>query len=121
MSLDTDYQNRLDNFKKYVLDVAIKQINEHSDLTCSYEQRKTGRTVTHLIFTFAKKPEPKPTKADKPNAKQTKSTKKPTKADPNADRPKPPIFNTPAPEYTTEQRLKAMAEIKKLRAAVGLA
>lgn len=38
------------DFKKWVIDVAVKQINEHSDLFVSYLQRKTGRTVTHLIF-----------------------------------------------------------------------
>jgi hypothetical protein len=48
------------DFKKRVLDVALTQINEHSDLTASYTQRKTGRNVTHLIFTFTRKPPPQP-------------------------------------------------------------
>ena len=51
--------DRLDNFKKRVLDVALSQINEFSDLTASYTQRKTGRVVTHLLFTFSQKPPPK--------------------------------------------------------------
>ena len=46
------------DFKKYVLDFAVQQINEHSDIRVSYTQRKTGRAVTHLIFAI--KPEPKP-------------------------------------------------------------
>jgi hypothetical protein len=46
---------RLDNFKKRVIDVALVQINAHSDLTVSYIQRKTGRNVTHFLFTFAPK------------------------------------------------------------------
>lgn len=45
------------DFKKWVVDAAVEQINEHSDLTASYVQRKTGRNVTHLIFTFAPKRE----------------------------------------------------------------
>jgi hypothetical protein len=47
------------DFKKYVIDVAVSQVNEFSDLTASYTQRKTGRVVTHLLFTFSKKPIPK--------------------------------------------------------------
>jgi len=62
--------DRLDNFKKRVLDVALSQINEFSDLTASYTQRTTGRVVTHLIFIFSKKTPPKQqTEAAKP-AKQ---------------------------------------------------
>lgn len=45
------------DLKKWVIDVAIDQINKHSDLTASYTQRKTGRTVTHLVFTFSQKPQ----------------------------------------------------------------
>lgn len=51
------------DLKKRVIDPAVDQINEHSDLTASYEQRKTGRNVTHLIFSFAPKEEPKPPQA----------------------------------------------------------
>jgi plasmid replication initiation protein len=45
------------DLKKWVIDVALEQINAHSDLSVSYSQRKNGRTVTHLIFTFSKKPQ----------------------------------------------------------------
>lgn len=55
----------LKDFKKYVVDVAEKQINEHSDIDVSYSQRKAGRTVTHLIFDIKSKPETKP-KAKRP-------------------------------------------------------
>ncbi|MFN3785456.1 MAG: hypothetical protein ACK4RS_01320, partial [Thiothrix sp.] len=30
-------------------------INEHSDLTASYKDRKTGRKITHFTFTFGLK------------------------------------------------------------------
>jgi len=56
------------DFKKHVIDVAMAQINEHSDLTVSYTQLKTGRNVTHFIFSFKHKDEPKPEKP-KPAAK----------------------------------------------------
>lgn len=56
--LADDYP-RLFDLKRRVIDVAVKQINEHSDINVSYAQRKTGRTVTHLIFDIKAKPEPK--------------------------------------------------------------
>ncbi len=51
------------DLKKRVIEPSVAQINEHSDLIVSYTQRKTGRNVTHLIFTFSPKEEPKPKKA----------------------------------------------------------
>lgn len=48
------------DFKLRVLEPAITQINEHSPLAVTWEQRKTGRKVTHLIFIFNPK---KPAKA----------------------------------------------------------
>jgi plasmid replication initiation protein len=60
------------DFKVRVLDIAVKEINEHSDLQVSWTQRKSGRVVTHLIFTFAEKqpltPE-KPKRTRKPKEK----------------------------------------------------
>lgn len=55
------------DFKKWVIDVATAQINEHSDIAVSYTQRKTGRAVTHLIFAINCKPEPKKEKLKKPS------------------------------------------------------
>jgi len=62
LTVDENY-GRLGNFKKWVVDVAVAQINAHSDLTASYAQRKTGRNVTHLTFTFAPKEPPAPPRA----------------------------------------------------------
>lgn len=42
-------------FKRWVIQPAVDQINEHSPLWVKWEQRKTGRKVTHLIFTFGEK------------------------------------------------------------------
>ena len=39
--LDTEYQ-RMDVFKRGVLELALKQINEHTDITATYEQHKKG-------------------------------------------------------------------------------
>ncbi|XP_010248299.1 PREDICTED: uncharacterized protein LOC104591212 [Nelumbo nucifera] len=51
------------DFKKYVLDIALKQVNEHTDITVKVEQHKTGRTITGFSFSFKqKKSAAKPTK-----------------------------------------------------------
>lgn len=52
--LDESYE-RMNNFKARVLDPAVKDINTHSNYQVSWEQRKTGRNVTHITFTFAEK------------------------------------------------------------------
>ena len=67
--LDENY-DRMDNFKARVLDPAVKDINENSNFNVVWEQRKTGRRVTHLTFTFAEK---KPKKLAKLKQK-TKAT-----------------------------------------------
>lgn len=50
-----DKYEAIKDLKLKVLDPAVKDINEHSNFTVSWAQRKTGRRVTHLIFTFAEK------------------------------------------------------------------
>lgn len=43
------------DFKKRVIDTAVDQINEYSPLRVTYEQKKTGRKVTHIVFSFKEK------------------------------------------------------------------
>jgi plasmid replication initiation protein len=43
------------DFKRWVVDTAVEQINSHSPLQVSYELRKTGRKYTHIIFFFSLK------------------------------------------------------------------
>ncbi len=43
------------DLKKRVLEPAIQEINDHSDLWVTWTQRKTGRKVTHLHFQFGRK------------------------------------------------------------------
>ena len=52
--LDTEYL-RSDNFKKWIIELPIKQINEHTDITVSYEQHKKGRSIYGFSFTFKQK------------------------------------------------------------------
>ena len=42
-------------FKKYVLEPSLKQINEHTDITATYEQHKKGRVITGFSFKFKQK------------------------------------------------------------------
>ena len=40
------------DFKRYVLDRAIKDIHEHTPFRIKYTQKKKGRIVTELVFSF---------------------------------------------------------------------
>lgn len=52
--LDKKY-SAIKDFKRWVITPAIDQINEHSPLWVKWEQKKTGRKVSHLIFRFGDK------------------------------------------------------------------
>jgi plasmid replication initiation protein len=52
--LDTEYK-RMERFKTSVLELAIKQINEHTDITVKYEQHKRGRSISGFSFTLNRK------------------------------------------------------------------
>ena len=56
-----DQYAEMADFKKRVLLPAIEDINQYSDYQVSWTQRKTGRNVTHLIFTFFEKSSDKST------------------------------------------------------------
>jgi plasmid replication initiation protein len=43
------------NLKVKVIDVAVDQINAHTDIKVKYETRKTGRKITHLDFKIKEK------------------------------------------------------------------
>ena len=45
----------MSDFKKRVLDLAVSQINEHTDITVNYEQHKAGRIITGFTFKLKKK------------------------------------------------------------------
>lgn len=57
----------LKDLKRRVLEPAVEQINEHSPLWVKWDQRKTGRRVSHLIFTFGEKAQKKSHKNNKSN------------------------------------------------------
>ena len=55
---DNEYQ-RMHHFKSRVLETAITQINEHTDIKATYEQHKQGRTITGFSFKFKQKSQQK--------------------------------------------------------------
>lgn len=59
LDIQPDEYPRVFDFKKRVLDPAITQINDHTDITVSYEQHKTGRAITGFTFKLKQKPSPK--------------------------------------------------------------
>ena len=59
LGVNPDQYKEMHNFKARVLDLALKQINDHTDITATYEQHKTGRKVTGFTFTFKQKPSAK--------------------------------------------------------------
>ena len=56
LGLGINEYKAMHNFKARVLDLAVAQINEHTDITASYEQHKKGRTITGFSFKFKFKP-----------------------------------------------------------------
>lgn len=55
LGLDIKEYAAMSDFKKYVLDLSLKQINTHTDITAKYEQYKKGRSISGFSFTFKQK------------------------------------------------------------------
>ena len=55
LGLEINEYQKMVNFKSRVLEPAIKQINELTDIHVKYEQYKTGRSISALSFTFKHK------------------------------------------------------------------
>lgn len=71
--LDTEYK-RMERFKTSVLELAIKQINEHTDITVKYEQHKRGRSISGFSFSFKQKKKVNPSIERYPNTLDLFST-----------------------------------------------
>lgn len=59
LGVETEQYKEMYNLKIRAIDLAIKQINKHKDITVKYEQHKIGRTITAILFTFKQKKAPK--------------------------------------------------------------
>jgi plasmid replication initiation protein len=58
LGVEPEQYKKMCNFKARVLDLAISQINDFTDVTATYEQHKTGRTITAMSFIFKQKKAP---------------------------------------------------------------
>ncbi|HNL05893.1 MAG TPA: replication initiation protein RepM, partial [Bacteroidia bacterium] len=79
--LDTEYK-LMAQLKERVLNLAIQQINEHTDIIANYEQHKAGRVITGFSFTFTQKKQPKDVT---PKAKKSAAKPKTTKQEEQLD------------------------------------
>ena len=61
LGIEPNEYKAMNNFKAKVLDLAVSQINEHTDITVKYEQVKTGRTIVGFKFSFKQKAKDKAT------------------------------------------------------------
>lgn len=71
LGVEPEQYKKMSNFKMRVLEPAIDQINEHTDITVKPEQHKTGRKITAMSFTFKQKAAPKQTAIDDSYIKMT--------------------------------------------------
>lgn len=71
LGVEPEQYKEMYNFKIRVIDLAISQINKHTDITVKYEQHKTGRKITAMSFTFKSKVAPKQTAIDDGYIKMT--------------------------------------------------
>ncbi len=72
LGIEPDEYERIQHFKERVLDYALEQINENTDITATYEQHKAGRTITGFSFTIK-------AKKKKADTKKPIETKNPVK------------------------------------------
>lgn len=62
--LDNEYL-RMAHLKERVLELSIKQINEHTDICVKYEQHKRGRSISGFSFSFKQKKKDSPSLVDR--------------------------------------------------------
>lgn len=55
LGIGVNEYTRMEAFKRRVLDIAIDQINEFSDINLKYEQHKKGRSISGFSFSFKQK------------------------------------------------------------------
>lgn len=64
LGVEPEQYKQMNNFKAKVLDRALKQINEHTDITADYRQHKKGKAITGFTFTFKQKKSANPLTKD---------------------------------------------------------
>lgn len=64
LGVEPKQYQRMNNFKMRVLELAIDQINQHTDITANYNQHKRGKVITAISFSFKHKKAPEPIAKD---------------------------------------------------------
>ncbi len=107
-----DQYTRILDLKKRVIDPAMKDINEHTDLAVSYTQTKRGKTIEAFVFHY----EPKQKPEAQPKAPAAPRRKAPDQVQPAAQ---PPAYVPPAPpaKRSPEQQAKILASLDATKKA----
>ena len=74
LGVEPEQYKKMCNFKARVLDLAISQINDFTDVTATYEQHKAGRAVTGFTFKFKMKKNKEKTTANIETGNSDRST-----------------------------------------------
>ena len=69
LGLGVNEYKQMSDFKRRVLDLAVNEINEKSDLKVSYTNIKKGRKIVGFNFKILEKPKPQPKKDNKDDIK----------------------------------------------------
>jgi len=67
LGIEEDQYKLMSDFKKRVLDLAINDINEKTDIKATYQQHKKGRSISGFSFTFKQKKKDNPSIERDPN------------------------------------------------------
>jgi len=73
LGVEPSHYKIMSDFKRRVLEHAIKQINVHTDIDADYQQQKEGRVITGFTFTFKQKKAPEQFAIDDGYIKMTDS------------------------------------------------
>lgn len=106
LGLNAEDYTVMGDFKKRVLDLAIKQINDHTDISAEYEQHKRGRTITGFSFSFSQKSLTKKPEAAKRVRKPKVSSKVATPSE--MDTPALPPKERRKPKHSATDILKTV-------------
>ncbi len=114
-----DKYSSIKDLKNRVIDPAVRDINDHSNLWVEYGQRKTGRTVSHIQFKFGVKAQNQQPQLQKQKWLTDDEINAYVQQNPAATKgkSKPEVIalmkKPKAPEKANNKALKHLAEAKK--------
>lgn len=108
-----DSYKRITELKTWVIEPAIKDINEYSNLFVKYSQQKRGKTIVAFVFEYGAKPEERLSAKPKPPAPKAITSPVSPAVQPPAIVPTQPSKRTP------EQRVKAREALEAAKKRLG--